>query len=76
MTQTTTGETPRLRSLVADLGWSGRRLAAATGISTPTMARILRGDRDLTLTELQAIAAALNVPASDLLTVTQQGSAA
>lgn len=46
---------------------SGRQLATASGLTQAKVARILRGDRDLTVNELEQIARALEVAPADLL---------
>ena len=48
-------------------GMSARGLAAKTGLSRSTTERILRGDRDVTVTELTLIARALDVDPTDLM---------
>lgn len=73
MSQAITDDTPvvpldmRLRRLLADHRMSGRRLAEATGIHRATLARVLRGTRDLTIGELQQIAAVFDVDPADLI---------
>lgn len=57
----------RIRAILHDRDMSGRQLAAAAGIQHATCARLLRGDRDLKVSELQAIAAALNLTIADIL---------
>ncbi|MCP2092824.1 MULTISPECIES: helix-turn-helix transcriptional regulator [Actinosynnema] len=48
----------RVRRACADLGLSQRDLAEETGISQPTLSRIISGDRVAKLPELVAIAGA------------------
>ena len=69
MTQTATDDTLSrlLRRTLADRRLSGRALARLAGINPATVARILRGDRDATVTELGAIARALDVTPGDLI---------
>lgn len=69
MTQTPAGVTldKVLRRELADRRWSGRQLAAQANLNPSKVARILRGDRDCTVGELTAIAAALGVTPSDLI---------
>jgi transcriptional regulator with XRE-family HTH domain len=53
-----------IRQRMAELGLSGKRLAAEVGMPQTSLARLLRGQGDLTLDELAALAAALgtNLP--------------
>lgn len=57
----------RINTHLTAKGMSGRQLAAASGLSVNTCARILRGDTDPKTRQLRRIAAALDVPAGDLL---------
>lgn len=64
-----------LRRALADRRWSGRQLASASGLNPSKVARILRGDRDCTVTELAAIASALDADPADFLTDSTVGAA-
>lgn len=77
MTQTPTDVTLDvvLRRALADRRWSGRQLATESGIKASTVARILRGERDATVSELTQIAGALGVTAADLLPESVAGAA-
>ena len=57
-----------LRRALADRRMSGRHLADLASIPYGRIARTLRGERDLTVPELVAVAAALEITTSDLLT--------
>ncbi|WP_158548563.1 helix-turn-helix transcriptional regulator [Blastococcus sp. TF02A-26] len=56
-----------VRSLLADRGWSGRQLARETGINQASVARKLREDSPFDLDDLHAIAQALSVDLTDLI---------
>lgn len=77
MTQTPTEVTLDLvlRRALADRRWSGRQLATLSGLTPSKVARILRGDREVTVTELSAIAAALGCGTADLLPESVAGAA-
>lgn len=57
-----------VRRLLEERGMSGRALARATGIDQGSISRKLKGETSLDLDDVQAIAAALDVRAVDLLT--------
>lgn len=57
----------RLRRLLADHRMSGRGLARKAGIPHATLARVLRGERDLTVSELKQVAAVFAVDPADLI---------
>ena len=65
-----------LRRALADRRMSGRQLAKAAGLPVGPVARSLRGDRDLTVAELTAIAGALGMTPSDLIPGPERGTAA
>lgn len=77
MTQTPTDVTLDvvLRRALADRRWSGRQLAAESGLTPSKVARILRGDREVTVSELSRIADALGVSLPDLLPESVAGAA-
>jgi transcriptional regulator with XRE-family HTH domain len=56
-----------VRTLLADRGWSGRQLARETGINQASVARKLREDSPFDLDDLHAIAQALSVDLTDLI---------
>jgi transcriptional regulator with XRE-family HTH domain len=56
-----------VRSLLSDRGWSGRQLARETGINQASVARKLRQDSPFDLDDLHAIAQALSVDLTDLI---------
>jgi transcriptional regulator with XRE-family HTH domain len=56
-----------VRSLLSDLGWSGRQLARETGIHQATVARKLREESPFDLDDLQAIAAATHIDVAELI---------
>jgi len=78
VSQTTTTVTlaVKLRRLLADQQISGRELARRVDMAPATCSRVLRGDRDLTVTELAAVAAALGVTSADLLPDAEVSAAA
>lgn len=77
MTQTPTEVTLDLvlRRALADRRWSGRQLATRSKLTPSKIARILRGDREVTVSELAAIATALDCPVADLLPAAMVGAA-
>lgn len=69
MAQSTTERTAaRIRGILGERRLSGRQLAQRVGCPTTTLARRLTGVYPLRLDELDAIAAALDVPVTDLIT--------
>jgi transcriptional regulator with XRE-family HTH domain len=56
-----------VRSLLSERGWSGRQLARETGINQASVARKLREDSPFDLDDLHAIAQALSVDLTDLI---------
>ena len=56
-----------VRSLISERGWSGRQLARETGINQASVARKLREDSPFDLDDLHAIAQALSVDLTDLI---------
>ena len=56
----------RIRELRKDLRWSQERLAEACGMHWTYIGQVERGERNLTLHSIQAIAKALKIKISDL----------
>jgi transcriptional regulator with XRE-family HTH domain len=56
----------RIRKLRTALEWSQERLAEASGMHWTYIGQVERGERNLTLQSIQAIAKALNLKISDL----------
>lgn len=56
----------RIRKLRKALDWSQERLAEACGMHWTYIGQVERGERNLTLQSIQAIAKALNLKISDL----------
>jgi transcriptional regulator with XRE-family HTH domain len=56
-----------IRSMLSERGWSGRQLARETGINQASVARKLREDSPFDLDDLHAIAQALSVDLTDLI---------
>lgn len=56
----------RIRELRKNLGWSQERLAEACGMHWTYIGQVERGERNLTLHSIQAIAKALKIKISDL----------
>lgn len=65
----TSAAASELREVVADKQITLTELSTASGIPRSTLTRKLRGEGDLTITELVRLAIALDVPAADLLGV-------
>ena len=63
---TTTADLIRAAMLPRNI-FSGRQLAYVADMKHRTVARILAGERDVTLTELSRIARALHVEPADLI---------
>lgn len=59
--------TMRLRALRDKRGWSQEELAKRAGISRGYLARLETGRHDPTLTMIEKLAKALNVPVTELL---------
>jgi len=57
----------RLRALRDKRGWSQEELAKRAGISRGYLARLETGRHDPTLTMIEKLAKALNVPVTELL---------
>jgi transcriptional regulator with XRE-family HTH domain len=62
--QTALGE--RIRKLRKALEWSQERLAESSGMHWTYIGQVERGERNLTLQSIQAIAKALNLKISEL----------
>jgi transcriptional regulator with XRE-family HTH domain len=56
----------RIRKLRKALEWSQERLAEASGMHWTYIGQVERGERNLTLQSIQAIAKALNLKISEL----------
>ena len=57
----------RVRQLRKDCGWSQEDLAAASGLDRSYMGGIERGERNVALRNLEAIAVALDISLSELM---------
>jgi XRE family transcriptional regulator, regulator of sulfur utilization len=57
----------RIRQLRKDREWSQEDLAAASGMHWTYIGQVERGERNLTLKSMKAIAKALNLKVSELL---------
>ena len=56
----------RIRALRQDRGLSQERLAEMAGVHRTYLSSVERGERNVSLDNIHAIAAALNVPPADL----------
>lgn len=56
-----------VRRLLDERRWTGRELARRTGLAHNTLAVKVRGERPLDVNEVDAIAAALGIPAAQLI---------
>ena len=65
----TSAAASELREVVADKQITLTELSTSSGIPRSTLTRKIRGEGDLTITELVRLAVALDVPAADLLEV-------
>ena len=72
----TTTLAAELRAILARKQRSGRWLAAQSGLPHGRVARILRGDREVTLSELLSIAGALGVSTGDIIEMVERQATA
>ena len=58
----------RVRKLRKDCGWSQEELAQASGLDRSYMGSVERGERNIALRNLEAIALAFEISLSELMT--------
>ncbi len=58
----------RVRELRKDCGWSQEELAQASGLDRSYMGSVERGERNIALRNLEAIALAFEISLSELMT--------
>lgn len=68
-TETRQAVAAEVRAAQGRKGWTQAELAAASGVSTASLSRKMRGQRSFTVEEMVAIATALDIDAGALLTL-------